>query len=176
MNTVRDVDKGWGALEIRLRGLKNAYLAVGILEKDAGKPYFPPLRKTVSEGKNGPIRRVPSIFMGRKTLGEVAWGLEFGGPNAPPRYPISGWWDLNAAKLSAEIAKGVQNVIKGRVSMNFVLGAIGRRAVTGIKARILASGLIPNAKSTILRKGSDVPGVDTTQYVNALSYSIEVGK
>lgn len=112
------------------------------------------------------------------TLLELAAIHEFGSPKAgiPERSFIRGTLDsaeakASMAKLFADLAR---KVILGKMSAEKAARIIGAYMVTLIKTRILTGDGIPppNAQSTIDRKGSSRPLVDTGQLVGAITYEV----
>jgi phage gpG-like protein len=66
-------------------------------------------------------------------------------------------------------------VIFKKISMEKALAVIGEKFVSEIKAKITAGIDPPNAESTIARKGSSTPLVDTGQLINSISYKVNTG-
>lgn len=66
-------------------------------------------------------------------------------------------------------------VIKGKLELKEALELVGQRASADVRNRILHGAGIPppNAQSTIDRKGSSRPLVDSSQMVNSISYQVK---
>jgi len=101
---------------------------------------------------------------------------EFGSPahNIPARPwlgpPVNRMRDEAAAMLK----KAAELRFDGKAAeSDQVLNALGLTAQNKVKANIVAGGdpkFAPNAPSTIARKGSDRPLVDTAQMLNSVTY------
>ncbi len=142
-------DSGWKGAGKALFIIKTDALAVGIDEKAAAVPYETP------SGKPG------------ATLGQVALIQEFGAPeaNIPERSYLRATIDAEAATLDAALTRLVGRSLDAGDRANDVLKggllAIGTYTVGRVQARI-SDGIAPaNKPSTIARKGSSTPLIDT---------------
>jgi hypothetical protein len=146
-----DRDRGAKALlrEVRLTG---AIVEVGMLGP-----------KAAQSSAKGP------------SFGDVATWLEFGTPTAEARKPISGYFDAEIDANREFARKLARERLAGRVTYDRALKMLGLRAVSGIQRR-MSQGLKPDNKpSTIRRKGSSKPGIDTGQTRSRYSFRIVGG-
>lgn len=94
------------------------------------------------------------------SVAELGSWHEFG-LGVPQRSFIRGWFDENRAKLPAAIRAELQRAVKRGETQMFGLRRLAVTIQASIQARI-ANGIAPeNADSTILRKGSATPLIDT---------------
>lgn len=140
--SVRVVDRGAARLIARARELERGRLVaeVGILGEDGERPYG-----------EGDI-----------TVALVAQWAEFG-LGQPMRSWLRGWADEEAAEIEARISEETRAILEGTRTQRQALDRLGVWAVGRIQARIARGIDPPNAESTIARKGSSVPLIDTGQ-------------
>ncbi len=168
--TVRDIDKGAKALLSRLA--KAAGVRVGLLEKEGRAPA----------AKGG----------GRVTVLDVGTFNEFGTTRAsavspehsginvvwehiPPRSFIGGWFDEYAAQNEALVSRVMRAVAAGKLSPETAQKQLGSVFKGQIQAR-MAAGIKPaNAQSTIDRKGSSKPLIDTGQLRSSINWAPDTG-
>jgi hypothetical protein len=152
-STVRDVDRGYKDLVARVfsAAQRSPQIDVGVLEGPGSQP----------DG-DGSIRII-----------EVAVFNEFGTATIPERSFIRAWFDENEAGLRQDLVKLMQSVIRGQRTADQVLELLGQRCVGQIQER-MAAGIDPeNAPSTIARKGSSTPLIDTGALRSSISYRVE---
>ncbi len=151
-------DTGRGALLAfgkSMRGADDLY--VGIQGSTAAQPH---------PGRSGKAYA---------TIGEVATRNEFG-LGVPERSFLRAWFDLNKSRIRREIADACKEALRptrnGRPKRNKeqAMRDLGRRYVAEVRAWILDGVPPPNAPSTIARKGSDTPLVDTGLMMRSISY------
>ena len=146
--SVKDTDKGLNALFGRLANGKKHSLTVGIHDAEAGAPD------------------------GRLTVGEVATINEYG-LGVPERSFLRAWADANEAANLATLRKIGEAVVKGRASAEQGLNQAGLKFVGEIQARI-TGGIPPaNAESTIKKKGSSTPLIDTNQMRSSIRHKVD---
>jgi hypothetical protein len=142
--TVRRVDHGAKALQSRLRAQQTA-VEVGIIGAKAG------------EEKGAGI-----------TVSDVAMWAEYG-LGQPQRSWLRGWIEENQSELGALMRRESVAIAKGQSTKPRSLARIGLWIQGGIQQRI-ANGIAPeNAPSTIDRKGSSTPLIDTGQLRSSIS-------
>ena len=100
----------------------------------------------------------------------VALGNEYGTDNAPAR-PFMTQTVENHAK---EINQSVKNAFK-KDKAEEVLKRIGERVAQLMCQEIMDGDFAPNAPSTIARKGSDKPLIDTQTMINSVEFWIDKG-
>jgi hypothetical protein len=158
---LKDVDRGYGALVQRVFGMaaKRARVDVGILDGD--RPHS-------GGGGEDSVDHAVSIL-------QVAIWNEFGTATIPERSFIRAWFDENEGKLRQELAVLMRSVLEGKRTREQILELVGQRAVAQIQARI-AAGIAPeNAPSTVEKKGSSTPLINTGALRSAVSYRVEHG-
>lgn len=149
---LRDTDHGYRDLLARVFGLRSrANVDVGIL--DAGEEH----------GE------------GAVTVLQVAAFNEFGTATIPERSFIRAWFDEHEGELRKEFAALMRNVVEGKRTREQILELLGQRCVGQIQQRI-AAGISPaNAPSTVRRKGSSTPLIDTGVLRSSISYRVKEG-
>jgi hypothetical protein len=146
---VKDIDKGFNALFKRLDG-KARTLTVGIHEAEAGAPSGD----------------------GKLTVGEVATINEYG-LGVPERSFLRSWADTGAADHKATLRRIGENVIKGKGTPEQGLEQAGLKFVGEIQAKIAGGVPPPNAPSTVARKGSSTPLIDTGQLRSSIRHKVD---
>lgn len=145
--TIRD--NGLGALTKRLKAFgKGLTLTVGV---------------HASEGE---------ATQGRMTVAEIATINEFG-LGVPERSFIRDWYDTNEATNRANLSKVAAAVLRGEYTPEAGLGRLGALFQGQIQARISGGIPPPNAASTIARKGSSTPLIDTGQLRSSILWRVE---
>lgn len=158
MAVTRDIDRGYRALVDRIYGMGSPKIRVGILDGDVPK-----------EPSGGDA----------VTLLQVATWNHFGvenadgSPHIPARPFISAWFDENEARLRQELAILMRAVVAGKYTKEQILALMGQRCVGEIQARIAEGVDPPNAESTIKRKGSSKPLIDTGQLRSGVTYKVD---
>ena len=153
---VTDTDHGYRALCERVFGFGKPRVDMGILERDGGEPH-------------GGVGDALTVL-------EVAIFNEFGTENIPARSFIRAWFDEQEADLRRDLSTLMRLVVAGKQTKERILELLAQKAVGEIQARI-AAGIGPaNAPSTIARKGSSTPLVDTGVLRSSVSYRVDQGK
>jgi len=149
-SSVKDTDKGLADLVRRASSIKGS-VTVGIHAPEGAEPD------------------------GDMTVAEVATINEFGGTNnhPPPRPFIRGWADAKEAENRAAVLAMAQQILANRVSAQQGLERLGLKFVAGIQAYMVAGVPPPNAQSTIDRKGSSTPLINTGQMKSAVRHKVE---
>jgi hypothetical protein len=147
---VTDTDKGYAAMRRRVTGAQ-AQLTVGIHEAEGAAS---------KEGADG------------TTVLEVAAYHEFG-LGVPRRSFIADWEDEAAEKHKQQLSAKAKAVIAGTVpSVEQGLERLGNLYVGEVQKRI-ADGIDPPlAESTIRRKDSSKPLIDTGQLRSSIAYRV----
>ena len=137
--TVRDKDRGYAALMASIDKSGSYRITVGIHAEDGGQ------------------------YANGVTLAEVAEKNEFGGPNQPARPFIGPWADERRASAIEQIKAAFKEALKARTSPAQRLDQIAQVLAGEVQQRISTGIPPPNAQSTIDRKGSSTPLIDTGQ-------------
>jgi phage gpG-like protein len=146
--TYTDKDKGWSELSKRLKEFKKAVIKVGV-QSNAGL------------NKDG------------TSIVEYATYNEFGtiheGGNIPERSFIRSTADKNK-NWQKQINDAYLNVIDGKDTPIAAIAKVGIKARDDIKQTITDLRIPPNAESTIKKKKSSNPLIDTGALRNSISY------
>lgn len=157
MNRVTDRDNGAKALMKRIA--QSGEITVGIHEAEG---------QAAKEGDDG----------GDMQLIDVAIVHEFGSDDGriPRRSFIRDWEDEKAEEHKGQLRQSGKAVIDGKLDAERALGRLGVLYQADIQKRI-ADGIEPeNAPSTIARKGSSKPLIDTGQLRSSISHKTSVKK
>lgn len=143
--TVTDKDQGYRKL---MRGLtastRGIVVSVGVHEEEGG-----------------------AAEAGGKSVAEVAEMNEFGeGP--PARPAITGWADDNESKVLAELRKAQEDCLMAGKSVATRADQLAQKYAGEVQARISGGVPPPNAQSTIDRKGSSTPLINTGQFRSSI--------
>jgi hypothetical protein len=145
--TVKDKDKGAKAMLARLG--KSPSVRVGVIGREAQE-----------RGKNG-----------GSTVGEIASYHEFG-LGVPRRSFIRDYVDQNRLAITAKI-DAIGGRIVGGLDPKKGMDLLGLYLVGEIQDRISDHIPPPLAESTIERKGSDTPLIDTGQLRSSITHAVE---
>jgi hypothetical protein len=149
---VQDRDNGYRDLIQRLRAAREPVgVTVGVHEDVGNKPHG-----------DGPA-----------TIGEVATYNEFGTSRIPRRSFVADWADENEAVNADLMRKLSAGLISGKVrSLDEAMRLFGEKA-KGSMVRRMGEGIPPpNAPSTIARKGSSTPGIDSGEVRKAVDFKV----
>lgn len=146
---VEDHDLGFRKIVSNLQDLDNVEIVVGVL-RNAGKE---------KDGTN---------------LVDVAVYNEFGTKRIPSRPFIRIASDEHGDEWQDLSERCVNAIIAGRMGKNQVLNLIGSKAKADIQ-NVFGdkSKLMPNKQSTINRKGSSAPLIDTGRLRQSINYRID---
>lgn len=147
---ISDRDNGYKEFRKTMESMRGRgpSVSVGILQKDGAKKH------------------------GDATIAEIATFHEFG-IGVPERSWLRGWFDENRESIKREIRKAGKAVIEGRLEPAAALDLLGQKFVGDIKARISSGAdFEPLAESTIARKGSTRPLIDTGRMIGAISHEV----
>jgi len=156
MAAVIDRDKGWNRIKRDLKRLDKSYSKVG-LPKEA-------------QPKSGHLSSMSDLVI----VGAVH---EFGAPRVgvPQRSWLRTGADEAKPALNKLIQKQYDAVLRGQTSVHLALRTLGVFMTGRIKRKIRNLKFPPNAPSTIRKKGSANPLIDTGQMVQSIT-NVEVIK
>lgn len=146
---VSDTGKATAELQKALGKLINdQFVTVGIHEDDNARP----------EGD-----------VNNATLGAIQ---HFGTDTIPPRP----WLDVGVAQSTKEYLQIIQDGIEDGLSMQQIHEQLGLVAAASVQQYMVDLRTPPNAPSTIERKGSSNPLIDTGELRQSVTYEIQQGK
>ena len=146
---ITDVDHGYKVLMESVAGLSEpTSIAVGVLERDA-------------QTEDGAV-----------TVLDVGTWNEFGTVGIPSRSFIRDWVDGNRKRAQGILKKLLQRVIAGELTEDAALEQFGAWSKGEIQARIARGVPPPNAASTVKRKGSSTPLIDTEVLRSSIDYEV----
>lgn len=143
-------DQGWAALLARMKSGAASKVSVGVVGSAASEQH----------GDSG------------ATIGEVALIQEFGNDHIPSRPFVrqAVVWG-NHIGLKRIMGKVARDIISG-TPQHVALAEAGRWAVRKIRSMLSSRVFVPNAPSTIAKKGHDYTLRDSYQLRDAVSYEI----
>jgi len=112
------------------------------------------------------------------SLAMVAAVHEFGSPERgiPERSFIRSAIAGNIHGIKSINAHSIKRMVDGTLDENTALGRLGLYVVAKIQQQIVDGSFAPLAPSTIKRKGSDKPLIDTGQLRASITYQIDAGQ
>lgn len=102
---------------------------------------------------------------------DVAMWNELGTEHIPPRPFLRKSVDENTAEINSFLQSKKEDFLRG-VSAEQILKEIGIFQKDLIQEKITEGSYVPNAASTIIRKGSDHPLIDTGRMRQSVNYVI----
>jgi hypothetical protein len=151
---IEDSDRGWGALFRRVKEAREGRIKVGVLASDKG-----------GESADGGL-----------TLAELATVLHFGTEDGhiPARPFLQITFDEQREELAKFAARLIAAELLGKISGEKAAEMIGAKMAAEVRKTItVGSKLAPNAPSTIAKKGSSRPLIDTGRLLNAITWAVD---
>lgn len=146
---VIDRDKGYRRIMADLLAHKNATITVGL--HGDNEPY---------DGSGA-------------TLAQVATFNEFGTEHIPARPFIRSTFDEQVGEWERLVALVERRLIAGTMSISQALKLLGAKIVADIQAKITDGPHEPNRPSTIAKKGSTSPLIDTGRLRQSVTFEIK---
>jgi hypothetical protein len=111
---------------------------------------------------------------GQITNAELAVIHEYGTDKIPERSFMRSTFDRLRPNYEAMVAKLAGRVVDGKMPLAKLLDLVGLKIENDIRRAVKTGPGIepPNAPSTIRRKGSSRPLIDTAQMINALTHDV----
>lgn len=152
---VTDRDRGWERLTRELRGAKGLVGKSGVVGP-----------KAAAERKLEDGRTV--------TNAELAMIHEFGSGRVPERSFLRKPFDDNRVKYESRLASYARRVYAGAMKVERAVGLVAAEMSSDVRKYIANGPGVPppNAPSTIAKKGSSRPLVDTAQMKNAITWAV----
>lgn len=148
-NTVTDVDKG-AAKTVSAFLKKYGQIDVGVLGPKAHSKH----RKS------------------EVTVADIAGFHEFGTKNIPKRSFVRAWFDGAQTEIVDKLRSAAVKLVQGKLDGDGYVKLLGNWAVGQMRKRI-ASGISPSlAQSTVDRKGSNKPLIDTGVLRSSISFRV----
>lgn len=115
--------------------------------------------------------------LGQLTLGDTARINEFGTEDG--RVPERPAWRQGLKGGAPDFNRlnrvNLARVAQGKIPLETALGQLGAMGASKVREEILDGEFTPNAPSTIARKGSSHPLVDTAQEKNSITWEVVRG-
>jgi hypothetical protein len=159
-------DHGYNALQARAKKMARVVtLTVGIHEAEGQRTKIVPAQGLLAGiGKNAP---------NGVTVIDVANWMEFGTSKIPARSFIRAWADETQREDRKQIKSVMTAALAGGITEDQGLEILGLRFVGSIQERI-SKGIPPKlAQSTIDRKDSSVPLINTGQLRASVTFHVE---
>lgn len=106
-------------------------------------------------------------------MADIAMWNELGTVNSPARPFLRQSVDDNAAKISAFCKAQLQRLAQGSTDAETILKQIGVMQKGLVQEKIENGSFKPNAPSTVKKKGSDKPLIDTGRMRQSVNYVIQ---
>lgn len=138
---ITEIDRGWRRIKGALQALPRGYTKVGV---QTGEQHTQPGGEQRSQA-------------------EIAAWQEFGTPDIPARPFLRAALEANLRRLREIKTRLLQRLYDGHLTPATALAALGEAHEAQVKAKLTAGPWTPNAPSTVARKGSSRPLIDTGQ-------------
>lgn len=141
------IDRGWNAIKRQLELADTKVIAVGVLDGSEPHPAGP-------------------------TVGEIATWNHYGTDTIPARPFITRPIDMQMPELKTLVQRLMRGISLGKITADHAAEILGQKLRDTCVSAINARQFEPNAESTVARKGSDTPLVDTGQLKGAIAYQV----
>ena len=148
--SVKDIDLGWGKILADMEKLDATYAKVGIQTTAGSVPG--------------------NSSMNMATLGAIH---EYGGSKIPQRPFIRQGLESGMSKIKSISDSVAGRVLDGTISTRNALELVGMAGESAIKDNMSSGNFTPNAPSTIKKKKSDTPLIDTGHLRQSITTVVE---
>lgn len=146
----KEIDHGWDKIKKELKLIDNSHVNVGVLSDVGGYPE------------------------GNVSLADVATFNEYGTSDIPPRPFMRQSFDTNRDEIKTFTDKEVDAIYSGKQNVKGALEKIGVYFVGKVKETFSKGEFVENAPSTIAKKGSSKPLIDTGRLRNSIDHKVEL--
>jgi DNA-binding protein H-NS len=166
-----DTDKGLADIFKEVEKFKSLCVKVGVTE-DVGSQLGKHFETKTSKSGKKTKRKVQNTS--GPTIAEYATWNELGTADGriPPRPFVRGWIDNNREQIGKTLEKLYGLVSDGKLDAMTAIERLGRYGESGVKSYIRNGTFTPNADSTIAKKGSSKPLIDTGTLRNSIRYQV----
>lgn len=170
---------------------------MAVRDRQSQRPVAIPEQITISvgiHGDDGAERHAANDSSNELTVAEIGTFHEFGvgpftvrsgfdsdggasgyeHPGIPQRSFIRAWYDENQDFIAKTLQSQLKLAVSGKISTEVAAERIALAFEGSVKQRISRGIPPPNAQSTIERKGSSKPLIDTGQLRNAIRGRVEI--
>jgi hypothetical protein len=155
------------ANDVRIERVTRSGQGVDLILSEAKKNPKPFIKVGIISGTG----EHPNASHGQ-TLAEIGWWNEFGTRTIDERPFLRTGLRENLSKYRGILGNGLKQVILSKMGADQLLGVLGVAAVADVQAKIVAVNSPANAQSTIDRKGSSSPLIDTGALRQHISWAI----
>lgn len=148
---VEDKDHGYNALVKKIDGMDRLAILVGVFEREGAMPHG------------------DDAF----TVLDVAAVHEFGTATIPQRSFIRAWFDENLERAREALRRLMVQALQGKMTPEQCVEKFGLWVQGEIQKRIAQGIPPPLAESTVEKKGSSVPLVNTGQLRSSVTFRVE---
>jgi hypothetical protein len=108
------------------------------------------------------------------TIGEIAIWMEFGTPTIKPRSWLFDWLDENIDIIAQQLGADTKRVIFDKADERTALERRGSVYRQQVEDRIRYENVLHgNEPSTIMKKGFDLPLIDTETFIEAIRWKVK---
>ena len=155
-------DLGFGSIIKELKKLEDKpFVKVGFPAEFKSGDKFK--KFSIDGGDSVEISNVVTV------LDAAIWN-EFGTETIPERSFVRAAFDANRSKYEKVTKKLLIKIYKSQMTVERALDILGLILENDIKTMILNGNFVPLAISTVLRKGSEKPLIDTAQMINSVRF------
>ena len=129
--------------------------------------------KKLIKNLKGPNRVDIGVFSEQgEDLVIYAASNEFGTENIPERSAIRAGIDEKKKQIGRLTSKLAEKVIVGKISKKEALEIIGQTAQGIVQGKMVRGPFTPNKPTTVARKGSSKPLIDTGRYRSSITFRV----
>jgi hypothetical protein len=178
-----DTDMGLKNIFKEMEKLKSMCVKVGVTEDVGSNKGMHRVRKVGKSGKKTKQKVKVENTNGPTILQYAEWNeLGVKGPPysetgggvwfIPPRPFVRGWADGKREQIAKTQERLTKQVTSGKIDADTAIRRLGEFGQSGIKSYIRNGPHIQNADSTVAKKGSSKPLIDTGTLRNSIRYQV----
>lgn len=146
-----------------------------IVDKDRG--YKALVKRVIKMARSEAILTVgihdDAGTTGGLAVATVASFHEFGMGNNPERSFLRSWFDEKKSDIADMMTKSEKAVYKGDITQEQALERLGLRFAAEVQGKIVGGIPPANAESTVARKGSSTPLIDSGHLRSSIKHKVE---
>jgi hypothetical protein len=160
------------SVEIKDRGMERIKAELKLADRSFTKVGFP-IGGMVGKGKGKSLTKLEK-FSNISEVASIAIFQNFGTRTIPQREFMGSSFDESLAALTNLTQREYRKITDGSSTTVKSLNRMGLFMVGKTKKKIVALDTPPNRPSTIMKKGSSNPLIDTAQMVNSVSHVVKI--
>ena len=162
-----DTDKGMKDILAEIQNLKSMCVKVGVTDDVGAESHGdggPTLAQIATWNELGVLARRRRV-KATEPHGDGKWFI-------PPRPFVRGFADNKREEIADTLAKLMKLVSGGKLNAEDAIAKLGIYGQSGVRKYLRDGSFAPNADSTIARKGSSKPLINTGTLRNSIRYQV----